>query len=126
NNCQIHIYICKVECLTNVLNELRTPLTSNKGYTHHLIRRIERRLREQRQSQPPQAAQPAKGGLLVQAAAEPPESYDLLSLNIVQSQTEHLERLVNDILDLSRVQQGELQLEYSNFYLSDVLAECVR
>jgi two-component system, OmpR family, phosphate regulon sensor histidine kinase PhoR len=55
-----------------------------------------------------------------------PESYDLRSLNIVQSQTEHLERLVNDLLDLSRVQWGELHLQFSSFYLADVLAESVR
>lgn len=116
----------KDEFVSIVSHELRTPLTAIKGYTQHLIRRIERRLREQRRPQPPPATQQAQGGLLAQAAAEPPEIYDLRSLNIVQSQTEHLERLVNDILDLSRVQQGELQLEYSSFYLADVLAECVR
>jgi two-component system, OmpR family, phosphate regulon sensor histidine kinase PhoR len=44
----------------------------------------------------------------------------------VQSQTDHLERLVNDLLDLSRVQWGELNLHYSSFYLADVLAENVR
>src|SRR5437764_1320377 len=57
---------------------------------------------------------------------ELPESYDLRSLNIVQSETEHLERLVSDLLDLSRVQWGELDLQYSSFYLADVLTERVR
>jgi signal transduction histidine kinase len=47
-------------------------------------------------------------------------------LNIVQSESEHLERLVSDLLDLSRVQWGELNLQYSSFYLADVLAERVR
>ena len=116
----------KDEFVSIVSHELRTPLTAIKGYTQHLIRRIERRLREHRQLQQSQQAQAAPGGLLAQAAAEPPESYDLRSLNIVQSQTEHLERLVSDILDLSRVQQGELRLQYSSFYLADILAECVR
>src|SRR5258706_12578402 len=78
------------------------------------MRRIERRLREARQAQ-------KKTGPL----ADPPESYDLRSLNIVQSQTEHLERLVNDLLDLSSVQWGELHLQYSNFYLADLLNERV-
>ncbi|HZT99614.1 MAG TPA: ATP-binding protein, partial [Ktedonobacteraceae bacterium] len=57
--------------------------------------------------------------------AEMPESYDLRSLHIVQSQTEHLERLVNDLLDLSQVQAGQLSLQYSDFFLADVLAESV-
>jgi two-component system, OmpR family, phosphate regulon sensor histidine kinase PhoR len=105
----------KDEFVSIVSHELRTPLTAIKGYTQHLIRRIERRLREARQKQ--QSTGPL---------AELPESYDLRSLNIVQSESEHLERLVSDLLDLSRVQWGELNLQYSSFYLADVLAERVR
>lgn len=105
----------KDEFVSIVSHELRTPLTAIKGYTQHLIRRIERRLREVRQKQQ------STGSL-----TEPPESYDLRSLNIVQSETEHLERLVSDLLDLSRVQWGELDLQYTSFYLADVLAERVR
>ncbi len=105
----------KDEFVSIVSHELRTPLTAIKGYTQHLIRRIERRLREVRQKQ-------QSSGPLVEFA----ESYDLRSLNIVQSETEHLERLVSDLLDLSRVQWGELNLQYTSFYLADVLAERVR
>lgn len=105
----------KDEFVSIVSHELRTPLTAIKGYTQHLIRRIERRLREARQKQ--QGTGPL---------AELPESYDLRSLNIVQSESEHLERLVSDLLDLSRVQWGELNLQYTSFYLADVLAERVR
>jgi two-component system, OmpR family, phosphate regulon sensor histidine kinase PhoR len=104
----------KDEFVSIVSHELRTPLTTIKGYTQHLIRRIERRLRGI------SLAQPAN------VAAELPESYDLRSLHIVQSQTDHLERLVNDLLDLSRVQWGELRLQFSSFHLADVLAESVR
>ena len=105
----------KDEFVSIVSHEFRTPLTAIKGYTQHLIRRIERRLREARQKQQ------STGSL-----AELPESYDLRSLNIVQSETEHLERLVSDLLDLSRVQWGELDLKYTSFYLADLLAERVR
>jgi two-component system phosphate regulon sensor histidine kinase PhoR len=105
----------KDEFVSIVSHELRTPLTAIKGYTQHLMRRIERRLREVRQKL--QGTGPL---------GELPESYDLRSLNIIQSETEHLERLVNDLLDLSRVQWGELNLQYTSFYLADVLAERVR
>jgi len=105
----------KDEFVSVVSHELRTPLTAIKGYTQHLVRRLERRLQQMR-----------KGKLPVEPpAVEPPESYDLRSLHIVQSQAEHLERLVNDLLDLSRVQWGQLHLQYSTFYLADLLAECV-
>ncbi len=103
----------KDEFVSVVSHELRTPLTAIKGYTQHLIRRIERRLRRARQEGIP-------------AVGELPESYDLHSLHIVQSQTEHLERLVNDLLDLSRVQWGQLHLHYAHFFLADLLAEHVR
>jgi signal transduction histidine kinase len=105
----------KDEFVSVVSHELRTPLTAIKGYTQHLIRRIERRLRKTRETQLEQAL----------PLTESPEGYDLHNLQIVQSQTDHLERLVNDLLDLSQVQAGQLTLHYSNFYLADVLTECV-
>jgi signal transduction histidine kinase len=109
----------KDEFVSVVSHELRTPLTAIKGYTQHLVRRIERRLRKIRGAQQENKA-PAEG------VQEPAESYDLRSLNIIQSQTEHLERLVNDLLDLSQVQWGHLDLHYESFYLADVLSDCVR
>jgi two-component system phosphate regulon sensor histidine kinase PhoR len=108
----------KDEFVSVVSHELRSPLTAIKGYTQHLVRRIERRLRKAQQEH------------LVQGkpitTADLPESYDLRSLSIVQSQADHLERLVNDLLDLSRVQWGKLHLHYSSFFLADVLSESVR
>ena len=106
----------KDEFVSVVSHELRTPLTAIKGYTQHLLRRVERRLREARRTLPLEGTP---------SSVEPPESYDLRSLNIVQSQAGHLERLINDLLDQSRVQWGQLHLEYSQFYLADVLAERV-
>lgn len=103
----------KDEFVSVVSHELRTPLTAIKGYTQHLVRRIERRLRRVRDTQ-------EEG-----AVADLPESYDLRSLNIIQSQTVHLERLVNDLLDLSQAQWGQLNLSYETFYLADLLAESV-
>jgi PAS domain S-box-containing protein len=105
----------KDEFVSVVSHELRTPLTAIKGYTQHLVRRIERRIRKTRNT-PESNVQ----------VNELPESYDLRSLSIIQGQTEHLERLVNDLLDLSQVQWGKLDLHYEQFYLADVLAEVVR
>jgi signal transduction histidine kinase len=106
----------KDEFVSVVSHELRTPLTAIKGYTQHMVRRIERRLRKIRSD--PQFTTIPNG--------EPPESYDLRNLYIVQSQTEHLERLVNDLLDLSQVQWGQLELHLEPFFLADLLAENVR
>ena len=108
----------KDEFVSVVSHELRSPLTAIKGYTQHLIRRIERRLRKSQQEHLQQSK--------AITTADIPESYDLRSLSIVQIQADHLERLVNDLLDLSRVQWGKLHLHYSSFYLADVLSESVR
>lgn len=105
----------KDEFVSVVSHELRTPLTAIKGYTQHLLRRLERRLREKRQTADAESFQ-----------KEAPESYDLRSLQIIQSQSEQLERLVNDLLDLSRAQWGEMNLQYTSFYLADVLTERVQ
>ncbi len=102
----------KDEFVSVASHELRTPLTAIKGYTQHLIRRIERRLRKAQQSSPMQS--------------EAPENYDLRSLSIIQSQAEHLERLVKDLLDHSRLQWGNLNLIYTSFHLADVLTERIR
>ncbi len=107
----------KDEFVSVVSHELRTPLTAIKGYTQHLIRRLERRIKRPSQEPLP------KG---IANTTEQPESYDLRSLHIVQGQAEHLERLVNDLLDLSRVQWGNLHLHVENFYLVNVLAEIIQ
>ncbi|MBV8821537.1 MAG: hypothetical protein JO123_01960, partial [Ktedonobacteraceae bacterium] len=99
-----------------VSHELRTPLTAIKGYTQHLIRRLERRLRKARTTQPE----------VTPSVTDLPENYDLHSLYVMQSQTEHLERLVNDLLDRSRMRENQFTLEYTTFYFADLLAECVR
>lgn len=105
----------KDEFVSVVSHELRTPLTAIKGYTQHLVRRLERRMREKRQAASTETLQ-----------KDPPEHYDLRSLQIIQSQSEQLERLVNDLLDLSRAQWGEMNLQYTSFYLADVLTERVQ
>ena len=118
----------KDEFVSVVSHELRTPLTAIKGYTQHLVRRLERRLRTAKQALPQKGSQGEHTAQETQGAqaAEQPESYDLRSLYIVQSQAEHLERLVNDLLDLSRVQWGQLELHPTTFYLADLLTESVR
>ncbi|GCF08610.1 ATP-binding protein [Dictyobacter arantiisoli] len=101
----------KDDFVSVVSHELRTPLTAIKGYTQHLVRRAERRLHKLRASEPEH---------------NHPEQHDLHSLAIIQSQTEHLERLVNDLLDLSQVQWGDIHLHYTTFQMKAMLENLVR
>jgi len=106
----------KDEFVSVVSHELRTPLTNIKGYTQHLVRRLERRIRKIKETQHAHDI----------PSLDLPESVDLRSVLIVQSQTDRLERLVSDLLDRSRVQWGQITLEYEEFYLADILTECIR
>jgi two-component system phosphate regulon sensor histidine kinase PhoR len=105
----------KDEFLSSVSHELRTPLTPIKGYTQHLLRRVERRLAE--------TASETGDGHVRQAA---PESYEHHCLEIIQSEAEHLERLVNNLLDFSLLQRGALQLHVLEFDLAELLKQMVQ
>jgi two-component system phosphate regulon sensor histidine kinase PhoR len=103
----------KDDFVSVVSHELRTPLTAIKGYTQYVARRIERRLRTIRKTHDPNEGEPA-------------ETNDLRNLGIVQSQAEHLERLVNDLLDHSQVQWNKLHLQYETFDLANLLRETAK
>ena len=87
----------KSEFLATMSHELRTPLNSIIGFTGII-----------------------KGGL-----AGPVNDEQRKQLEMVYSSAKHLLGLINDILDLSRVEAGRLQLEFTEFAPADVLAEAV-
>lgn len=105
----------KDEFLSSVSHELRTPLTPIKGYTQHLLRRAERQLAE--------AASDEADGHINQSA---PESYEHRCLGIIQSEAEHLERLVNNLLDFSLLQRGTMQLHPLEFDLAELVRQTVQ
>jgi len=105
----------KDEFLSSVSHELRTPLTPIKGYTQHLLRRAERRMSE--------AASDTMDGHVSQS---PSENYDLRCLGIIQSEAEHLERLVNNLLDFSLLQRGTIQLHPLEFDLAELVRQIVQ
>jgi PAS domain S-box-containing protein len=56
---------------------------------------------------------------LMRRATAPPDQ--LLRLDRIDSAGQHLMTIINDILDLSKIEAGRVQLEQVNFHLSDVL-----
>ncbi len=104
----------KDDFLSSISHELRTPLTPIKGYTQYLLRRAERRMADE---------QAEADGLTHQS---PPESYEQHCLGIIQSEAEHLERLVNNLLDFSLLQQGVIRLHPSEFDLAELVRQTVQ
>jgi two-component system phosphate regulon sensor histidine kinase PhoR len=106
----------KDDFLSSISHELRTPLTPIKGYTQHLLRRAERRLAA--------AASAEADGLPI--STPPAESYEQRCLGIIQSEAEHLERLVNNLLDFSLLQQGAMRLHPVEFDLAELVRQTVQ
>lgn len=88
----------KSEFLPNMSHELRTPLNAIGGFS--------------------QAMQSGIGGLLTDKQRE--------YLKDIQSSGDHLLDLINDVLDLSRVELGELELSDDSVDLADCMNVCVR
>jgi len=80
----------KSEFIANVSHELRTPMTSIKGYVEVMLMGVTGQLNTQQER----------------------------FLKIIKSNTERLNVLVNDILDVSRIESGRLILDYQ---LTDIV-----
>jgi len=85
----------KSEFLANMSHELRTPLNGILGYAQILKKE-------------PTLSRKQENGL-----------------NIIQRSGEHLLTLINDILDLSKVEAGKLELLSADFHLPDMLHSLV-
>ena len=79
--------------LANVSHELRTPLTSIKGFATTLLRSD------------------------VQWSEEDQRDF----LQSIDQETERLIRLINDLLDMSRIEAGGLKLDKHNYQIADIL-----
>ena len=88
----------KTEFISTVSHELRTPLTSIKGSLGLIL-----------------------GGATGDISTEAQEL-----LTIARSNTERLIRLINDILDISKIESGKITYEYQEFDLGDSIQATVK
>jgi signal transduction histidine kinase len=88
----------KSEFLANMSHELRTPLTSVIGFSEVLIQRMFGELNDRQ------------------------EEY----LRDILDSGRHLLSLINDILDLSKIEAGHLELELSTFWLPEAIEHSVQ
>jgi len=85
----------KSEFLANMSHELRTPLNSIIGFSDILLEKVFGELNERQ----------------------------LKYLNNISTSGKHLLELINDILDLSKVEAGKMELHYSEFSIDSVFEE---
>ena len=82
--------------VANVSHELKTPITSIKGFTETLI----------------------------DGAKEDPASLEAF-LHIISKESERLQTLIQDLLDLTKIEQQSFQLNVQHFNLTSVLSEVI-
>ncbi|HZD39695.1 MAG TPA: HAMP domain-containing sensor histidine kinase, partial [Terriglobales bacterium] len=87
----------KSDFVSNVSHELRTPLTAIKGAVDLVLREV----------------------------AGPLTEKQIHYLTRVRSNTQHLAGLINDLLDLSKIESGRVELKSSRISLSGLLYEVV-
>ncbi|HHV98096.1 MAG TPA: cell wall metabolism sensor histidine kinase WalK [Clostridiaceae bacterium] len=81
--------------IANVSHELRTPMTSIRGFIDGIL-----------------------DGII------PPEKQKEY-LMIVRDETDRLNRLVNDLLDLAKMEAGELNLNFKIFNINELIRRCI-
>jgi PAS domain S-box-containing protein len=99
---EVQVERMKSEFISNVSHELRTPMTSIKGYVEVMLMGVTGQLSQQQEH----------------------------FLKIIKNNTERLNILVNDMLDVSRIEAGRLVLNLQSVDLEkmvkDILAEYQR
>lgn len=85
----------KSEFLANMSHELRTPLNSIIGFTKLILDGLDGEINKEQ----------------------------CQDLEIVHTSSQHLLKLINDLLNLSKIEAGKVELNYQEFPLSDLLSE---
>jgi len=87
----------KSDFVSTVSHELRTPMTSIKGYVDNILDGLTGALTER-------------------------QSY---YLNRVKSNVERLTRMINELLDLSRIEAGKIELHLANVRMRELISDVV-
>jgi len=101
----------KDEFVSLVSHELRTPLTSIIGFTHLIDRHFRNRLLPHLADDDREAQQVAER--------------ILGNIEIIVNQGDRLTRMINNILDLSRMEAGHMQWDMEHLDIEQVIAESV-
>lgn len=92
-----HASVVKSEFIASMSHELRTPMNSIMGFTEFLKK----------------------------AAIEKLNQREARALNAVDKSAHHLLDLINDILDLSKIEAGKMVLNFEPVEVNDLLRDCM-
>jgi PAS domain S-box-containing protein len=87
----------KTSFLANMSHEIRTPLNSILGYTDLLLDRVDGEITDEQEK----------------------------SLTKVQKNAKHLLTLINDVLDISRIESGRMELDLKPVNVQDLIGETI-
>ncbi len=92
-----HANLAKDRFLASMSHELRTPLNAIIGFTGTLLMKLPGPLTPEQEQQ----------------------------LKIIQTSARHLLSLINDILDLAKIESGKVELHFETIFVRDVIADVV-
>jgi len=98
----------KSQFLSMASHELKTPLTAMSGFTQLALRRTRRRLEL---GYPTEEEWAQEQAVLAQ------------HLDALTRQTGKLARLVDELLDVSRIEQGKIEFDFTQFDLAELIGE---
>jgi len=100
----------KTRFLSMASHELKTPLTSVSGLSQVLLRRMKRRLEQ---------------GWPSQTEWQDEQLAHIDRLELLNSQTARLGRLIDELLDVSRIESGKLDFHWAPVDLAELVSEVV-
>lgn len=100
----------KSRFLSMASHELKTPLTSISGLSQVLLRRMKRRMEQ---------------GWPSQTEWQDEQMAHIDRLELLNSQTARLGRLIDELLDVSRIESGKLDFHWAPVDLSELVSEVV-
>jgi len=101
----------KSQFLSIASHELKTPITAMSGFVQIAVRRLRRRIDR---AQSPDTEQGAEDVTLLE------------QLEVVNRQTTKLARLVDELLDVSRIESGRLEFRVADVDLADLAGEVLK
>jgi PAS domain S-box-containing protein len=102
----------KTDFISTVSHELRTPLTSVRGFTEVIRKRLEKDIFPQLKASDDRSIKKA-----VERVRE--------NIQIILSEGERLTALINDVLDISKLEAGRIEWKKESIRLSDIIDRAI-